>query len=61
MKGLIVVLCATVAALAVLRLATAAVADVGPPQGIQSDGSFAASYAGAGVTNVSATTQRTSC
>lgn len=61
MNRSIVVLSATVAAVAVLGLATAAVADVGPPQGIQSDASFAASYAGAGVTNVSATTQRTSC
>ena len=33
----------------------------GPPQGIQTDGSFAGSYALRGVTNVSATTQRTSC
>ena len=32
----------------------------GPPQG-QTDGSFAGSYGVAGVTNVSATTQRTSC
>ena len=33
----------------------------GPPQGTQSDASFAGSYAAAHVTNVSATTQRTSC
>lgn len=32
-----------------------------PPQGFQSDAAFAASYAAAGVTSVSATTQRTSC
>ncbi|MGB2953089.1 MAG: sialidase family protein [Gaiellaceae bacterium] len=33
----------------------------GPPQGTQSDAAFAASYATSGVTNVSATTQKTSC
>jgi hypothetical protein len=33
----------------------------GPPQGTQSDAAFAASYGAKGVTNVSATTQRTSC
>jgi hypothetical protein len=33
----------------------------GPPQGYQSDAIFAASYAAAGVTNVSATTEKTSC
>lgn len=32
-----------------------------PPQGYQADAAFAAGYAAAGVTNVSATTQRTSC
>ncbi len=33
----------------------------GPPQGTQSDAAFAASYSAMHVTNVSATTQRTSC
>jgi hypothetical protein len=33
----------------------------GPPQGYQSDAAFAASYAAAGVANVSATTEKTSC
>jgi hypothetical protein len=32
-----------------------------PPQGTQTDAAFAGSYAGNGVTNVSATTQRVSC
>jgi hypothetical protein len=32
-----------------------------PPQGVQSDATFAASYAGRGVTSVAATTQRISC
>jgi len=34
---------------------------LGPPQGTQADAAYAASYAAKGVTNVSATTQRTSC
>src|SRR3954454_5594644 len=33
----------------------------GPPQGYQSDATFAASYAAAGVANVSATTEKTRC
>src|SRR5436190_12197043 len=32
-----------------------------PPQGFQTDDAFAAGYAAAGITNVSATTQQTSC
>jgi hypothetical protein len=40
---------------------TGAVGAAGPPQGTQSDASFAASYAANGVTNVSATTAKTSC
>jgi hypothetical protein len=39
----------------------AAAAAAAPPQGVQSDASFAASYAAKGVTNVSATTQKVSC
>src|SRR6266508_2503593 len=48
------------ALLACLALAPSA-ALAGPPQGIQSDATFAASYAANSVTNVSATTQRVSC
>ena len=48
------------AAFAALAFAPAALA-AGPPQGTQGDAAFAGSYATAGVTNVSATTQRTSC
>ncbi len=52
------------------RIAALAVAGVGvcvpsayaaPPQGVQSDAAFAASYAERGVTSVAATTQRASC
>jgi hypothetical protein len=55
---------AAVAALAVgavIAAGTAGGAGSSPPQGTQSDAAFAASYAAHGVTNVSATTQRTSC
>ena len=45
---------------ALTTLVTSAAAG-GPPQGTQTDAAFAASYAANGVTNVSATTQRTSC
>jgi hypothetical protein len=41
--------------------ASSAGAAVAPPQGYQSDATFAASYATHAVTNVSATTQKTSC
>ena len=53
------VLWSAVAAIAVLMTAGAAAA--GPPQGVQSDASFAASYAAKSVRNVSATSQRVSC
>jgi hypothetical protein len=47
---------------AVLTAAVAtAAAAAGPPQGTQSDASFAASFAAHGVLDVSATTQRVSC
>lgn len=49
-----------VATLAITTLAAAA-APAGPLQGTQSDAAFAASYAENAVTNVSATTQQTSC
>jgi hypothetical protein len=52
------VLVAVVAAVAAGGTANAAVP---PPQGTQPNSAFAASYVGAGVTNVSATTQRRSC
>ena len=49
--------------LALLALVVAApvTAQSGPPQGIQSDAAFAASYAANNVVNVSATTQQVSC
>ena len=47
--------------LAVLFAAGATASAAPPPQGTQSDSAFATSYATAGVTNVSATTQRRSC
>ena len=56
MRNLIAAL-AALAALAVVSSASAG----GPPQGSQTDAQFAASYAANHVTNVSATTQRTSC
>jgi hypothetical protein len=52
----------SVAALAVLVAAVlASSARAAPPQGFQSNASFAASYAARGVAGVSATTQRVSC
>jgi hypothetical protein len=51
-------------ALLLLVVGSAAATGAGgpqPPQGYQSDAAFAASYATGGVTNVSATTQKTSC
>jgi hypothetical protein len=50
-------------ALAVLFVpgTSAAIGAAAPPQGYQSDTSFAASYAAKAVSNVSATTQQTSC
>jgi hypothetical protein len=48
-------------ALAAVALATAAGAVAAPPQGYQSDASFAASYTAKGVQSVAATEQRTSC
>ena len=57
-------LAAPVLTMAVLSPAPAHAADAGigvVPQGTQSDAAYAASYATAGVTNVSATTQRVSC
>jgi hypothetical protein len=53
-------LIAAVSAAAVLASAGTAAA-AAPPQGYQSDAQFAASYVANSVTNVSATTQRTSC
>jgi hypothetical protein len=51
-----------VAAAAFAAVATGGRANAAPPpQGIQPNSTFAASYAAAGVTNVSATTQRRSC
>src|SRR5438093_8709699 len=53
-----------IAALAVLALACVWPASsfaAAPPQGLQSDADFAASYVANGVTSVSATTQRRSC
>lgn len=48
-------------ALLALVVATPVTAQSGPPQGTQTDAAFAASYKANNVTNVSATTQRTSC
>src|SRR5262245_24219007 len=53
-------LIALLAALVVASFAPAAAAS-GPPQGTQTDAAFVSSYQANGVTNVSATTQRTSC
>ncbi len=63
MKRATAVATATISAVmvAVVVLSAAASNGVVPPQGLQSDGSFAASYAVGGVRNVSATTQKTSC
>src|SRR5512143_1644527 len=51
--------------LAAVMLAAASLAQAAPlsapPQGTQSDTAFAASYAGNNVSNVSATSQHTSC
>src|SRR5215472_2375386 len=57
-------LAAPVLAVVMLLPATTYAADQGVgvvPQGTQSDAAYAASFAAAGVTNVSATTQRVSC
>lgn len=48
-------------ALLALVVATPVTAQSSPPQGTQTDAAFAASYKANNVTNVSATTQRTSC
>jgi hypothetical protein len=57
------VFCAAVFLVAVAagRSGTAGSSAPAPPQGFQSNAAFAASYAGHGVSNVSATTQRRSC
>ena len=48
-------------ACAVATVGSAGAAAPAPPQGFQTNADFAASYATAGVTNASATTQQTSC
>ncbi len=45
----------------VFAIGPAATGAGGPPQSVQTNGAFEASYAAQHVTNVSATTQRTSC
>jgi hypothetical protein len=55
------ILFVSLAATLVITTLAAAAAPAGPLQGTQSDAAFAASYAENAVTNVSATTQQTSC
>src|SRR2546423_594998 len=50
-----------VVVVAMTAFVTAATAGAAPPQGVQSDSSFALSYAAKTVSSVSATTQRVSC
>lgn len=52
---------ATAVVVAAVATGGAATATAQPPQGVQLNSAFADSYAAAGVTNVSATTQRRSC